>query len=116
MKTTLFALAIALTAGATTAAARGPRPDKAAFDKNADGVLDDAERAELREWIKARRAARKQEALARWDADKDGKLSDPERARMRHDRAVERFRAIDVNKDGWVSFAEFEAAHSKKTR
>ena len=119
-----FALAIGLAAGATALVTAAPAEGrgrhhqemKAAFDKNNDGVLDDAERAAMKAAFEAKRAARMKEALARWDANKDGTLSDAERQKMRHDRLVERFRAMDANGDGQISFSEFETAKAKLGR
>ncbi len=49
------------------------------FDKNGDGKLDDAEKAEA----KAAREQMREEALKRFDKDGDGKLNDAERAEAR---------------------------------
>jgi Ca2+-binding EF-hand superfamily protein len=75
------------------------------FDANGDGAIDDAER----EAMKQARQARRAEMLAKYDADKDGTLSDAEHAKMRLDHATQRFQALDVNKDGALSFDEFKA-------
>ena len=49
------------------------------FDKNKDGKLDDAEKAEMKKWKEERR----QEMLKKFDKDGDGKLSDEEKAAMK---------------------------------
>jgi hypothetical protein len=79
------------------------------FDKNGDGKLDDAERADMKAAFEARRGERHKEALARYDTNKDGKLDDAERAAMRDARLAERFKAMDKNGDGKLSLDEFKA-------
>jgi len=70
------------------------------FDKNADGKLDDAERADMKAAFAATRAEHHKEMLAKYDTNKDGKLDDAERAAMRDAKATERFKAMDTNRDG----------------
>jgi hypothetical protein len=99
-----------LVAGATTyAIAEAGGRDKQEllhkFDKNGDGKLDDAERADK----KAAFAARRAEHLAKYDIDKDGKLDDAERAAMRDARLTERFKSMDANGDGQLTLDEFKA-------
>lgn len=53
------------------------------FDKDGDGKLNDAEKAEMKAAWEARRAEREKEMLAQFDTDKDGKLSDEEKAAMK---------------------------------
>ena len=81
-----------LVAGAATyAAAQGGPPSRAdviqKFDKNGDGVLDDAERADMKAAFAAKRAAHRQAMLDKFDTNKDGKLDATERAAMRDDQA-----------------------------
>jgi hypothetical protein len=106
-----------LVAGATTYAMAGDGPAHDAviqkFDKNADGKLDDAERADLRAAFKARRAEHRQAMLSRFDKNADGKLDDAERATMRDALVTERFQAMDKNGDGVVSLDEFKATAGK---
>jgi Ca2+-binding EF-hand superfamily protein len=102
-----------LVAGATTYALAGDSPTKPEliqkFDKNGDGKLDDAERADMRAAFAAKRTERHKEMLARFDTNKDGKLDDAERAAMRDSLAAERFKALDKNGDGVLSLDEFKA-------
>ena len=106
-----------LVAGATTYAMAGDGPAHDAviqkFDKNGDGKLDDAERADMRAAFKARRAEHRKAMLSRFDKNGDGKLDGAERAAMRDALTTERFQAMDKNGDGVVSLDEFKAAAGK---
>ena len=112
-----IALALGLASGATALLGVGLAEghgrhfeDRAAvFDRNGDGVLDDAERAAMKKDFAARREARHKEALARFDQDKDGQLSASEREAMVHAHALERFQGMDTDKNGQISLAELEA-------
>jgi hypothetical protein len=118
-KLKLALLIAAPLAGAVTYAAAqpdgsGPKAELIQkFDKNGDGKLDDAERADMKAAFAARRAERKKEMLARYDTNKDGVLDDAERAAMRDARLTERFRAMDSNGDGKLSLDEFTASAGK---
>lgn len=111
-----LAIAAPLVAGAATyAAAQGPGPERKAemlqkFDQNADGQLDDAERAKMKEAFAAKRAARHQEMLQKFDANRDGQLDKTERLAMHDAKAAERFQKLDKNGDGALSLDEFKAA------
>ena len=125
LKLALF-IAAPLVAGATTYAVAQPgggsdvghgKPEMIQkFDKNGDGKLDDAERADKKAAFAARRAEHKQQMLAKFDKNGDGKLDDAERAQMkaafaaeRDAKLAERFAAMDKNGDGRLSLDEFKA-------
>ena len=115
MKETVIGIALGVVlAGAGIAAGHGfgGREKLTLFDKDGDGVLSDAERAAMKDAFAARHAAREKEALARFDKNKNGLLDPAERDEMRRVRTVERFQSIDADKNGVISFAEFEA-HAK---
>lgn len=118
LKLALF-IAAPLVAGATTyavaqgdGAAQKDRMQK--FDKNADGTLDAAERADMKAAFEAKRAAHKQEALAKYDTNKDGTLDPAERKVMRDGKLTERFQALDKNGDGKLSLDEFKTGAEAK--
>lgn len=107
-------IAAPLVAGAATyAAAQGGAPSRETliqkFDKNGDGVLDDAERADMRAAFAAKRAAHRQAMLDKYDTNQDGKLEPAERTAMRNDLLTKRFQKMDSNGDGVVSLDEFKA-------
>lgn len=108
-----LALAVPLAAGATTYAVAQGQDHKAQmiqkFDANGDGVLDDAERAQMKAAFQEKRAERKAARLAKYDTNKDGKLEDNERIAMRDDLATERFQKLDKNGDGQLSLDEYKA-------
>jgi len=86
---------------------------KEKFDANGDGVLDDAERAKLKESFQARRGERKAAMVARFDTDKDGALDKDERAAMKQAQTAEQFKQLDANADGVLSLDEFKAKHGR---
>jgi hypothetical protein len=73
------------------------------YDLNKDGKLDEGERAQMREAMKAKRQAR----IAKFDLNKDGKLDAGERAAMKKTESAERFKKLDANGDGVLSLDEF---------
>jgi hypothetical protein len=114
-------IASPLVAGAATYAvadgARGAHPPAELmqkFDKNGDGKLDDAERAQMKAAWEAKRAERHKEALAKYDTNKDGKLDDAERTALRDDRLAQRFQAMDKNGDGKLTLDEFKTGAAGK--
>jgi len=112
-KLALFIAAPLVAGAATYAAAQGDGPARKdmiqKFDANGDGKLDDAERAQMRAAVEAKRAERHKEMLARYDTNKDGTLDKAERTAMRDAKLTERFQAMDKNGDGKLTIDEFKA-------
>lgn len=79
------------------------------FDTNRNGTIDPEERPALKAEMKAKREARKQEALTQFDANRNGQLDPDERVKFKQARAAERFKALDTNNDGQLSLEEFQA-------
>jgi hypothetical protein len=101
-------------AGASLAAAEGGAGRGAMikkYDTDGDGVLSDSERATMRADFAAKHAAMKQKMLAKYDLNKDGKLDAAERKLMKEDKLETRFKKLDKNGDGMVSFEEFKAGN-----
>lgn len=73
----------AATPAAKPAAAQNKVLEK--YDKNKDGKLDDAERAELQKDREVARKERQAEMLKKYDKNGDGKLDDAERTAAREE-------------------------------
>jgi Ca2+-binding EF-hand superfamily protein len=113
LKVALAVTAGLLGVGATIAAADGGAGGRGAmmkkYDADGDGVLSDAEKAQMRADFQAKRAVMKQKMLQKYDLNKDGKLDAAERKLMKEERLETRFKKLDANGDGMVSFEEFKA-------
>ncbi len=87
------ALALAVTGQAEEKAKEPKGPSKAMlrkYDADQDGKLSEPEKAKAKADAKAKRDARKQEALKEYDANTDGKLNKNEREKMKVEKAAER--------------------------
>ncbi len=62
---------------------------------------------------KAKHFAKKQERLQKFDTNRDGKLDQTERTTMHETRVIERFKTLDADNNGVITFAEFKAAKQK---
>jgi hypothetical protein len=69
-----------------------------------DGAPPAAERS-------AKHAAMKQKMLEKFDLNKDGKLDPAERKLMKEQRLETRFKTLDKNGDGVISFEEFKSGN-----
>jgi hypothetical protein len=110
------ALLIGGVAGSAAAKNHGGHGKKAMvqkFDANGDGQLDAAERLQLRQAFKAKRAQHKAARLAKFDANRNGALDPGERQAMKSERALRRFQALDANGDGKLTLDEFQAGRLK---
>jgi hypothetical protein len=84
------------------------------FDTNKDGKLDATEKASMKTAFEAQRAAKKKEMLTKFDTNKDGKLDDAERTAAREVRLTERFKKLDTDGNGQISFNELKAGKMAK--
>ena len=102
MKKISIALALcgSLLAGVAVAAPR--------WDTNGDGAIDAQEKAKAHEQMKAKRAEMKQQMLLKFDSNRDGTLDQAERAAMHEQFALERFKRLDKDGNGSLSFDEFK--------
>ena len=86
---------------------QGPPPEVVKeFDKDGDGKLSDAERAEMRKVMETRMEERRKEMLEKFDTDKDGKLSPEEREKAREANRAEMLKKFDKDGDGKLSEEE----------
>jgi hypothetical protein len=65
---------------------------------------------------KAQRFAKRQEKLQRFDTNRDGKLDRTERTTMHETKVVERFKTLDADNNGVITFAEFKAGKQMHKR
>ena len=96
--------------GKGSACDKCPKTDKGEtlkkFDKDADGKLSDAEKADMKAAWEAKRAERHKEILAKYDKDGDGTLSDEEKKAMHEARKAEMQKKFDKDGDGKLSDEE----------
>ncbi|HEY5922714.1 MAG TPA: hypothetical protein VIV11_13625 [Kofleriaceae bacterium] len=78
------------------------------FDRNGDGTVDAAEKAERHAAMKAKRTEMKQQMLLKFDANKDGKLDKTERIVMKDEMAAAAFKRLDKDGNGSLSLDEFK--------
>jgi len=108
--------------GADAGKGKGHRgcPDKAEmmkkFDKDGDGKLSDAEKAEMKKEWESKKAAHEAEMLKKFDKDGDGKLSEAEKEEMMKERkaAMEAAMLKKFDKDGDGKLSDTEKAEMEK--
>lgn len=83
----------------------------ARMDSDSDGKLT---RDEFQEYIKSRRAERKQAKFARMDTDGDGAVSKAEYVAYKTAKAERRFAYMDKNEDGKVDQSEYAQCMKKR--
>ena len=91
------------------------------FDKDGDGKLNDAERAELRKAMASKGGARRlpPQLMKKFDKDGDGKLNEDERAEMRkamEARRKEFIAKFDKDGDGKLNEDERKAAMAARPK
>ena len=122
IRTTTLLLALSLGLGSDALAQRRggddtpekkrPIPEQLKqFDKNGDGVLDDAERKAVREWIEARRKKGGDEQRGR--RRRGGEGTPPQRRGEGAGELPERLKKFDANGDGKLDDAERKAARAE---